>query len=123
VECPRERRCGLHTQQTVVGLVSAMNVFPLESAAAAAVASMAAAKCALPTGTAFVKGVGANWLVAVAIYQAATAKTTPGKVRCTGEAPRRLPAVPSRNGETCTSARLGRCRQAFFELRLGDTIT
>jgi formate/nitrite transporter FocA (FNT family) len=51
------------------------------SAAGGYAVKMAAAKCALPPLVAFGKGVGANWLVATAILQAATATTSAGKVR------------------------------------------
>jgi len=50
------------------------------AAVAGYVAAAAAAKCALPFGAAFAKGVAANMLVNVAVFMAATAKTPGGKV-------------------------------------------
>mmetsp|Transcript_22668 Transcript_22668/g.69688 ORF Transcript_22668/g.69688 Transcript_22668/m.69688 type:complete len:393 (-) Transcript_22668:343-1521(-) len=46
----------------------------------AVAAKTAAAKCGSAALPMFLKAVGANWLVATAIYQAGTAKTTPGKI-------------------------------------------
>lgn len=66
----------------VVAGVTSCGVIAPGSAAAAYAAKAAAAKCALPALTAFGKGVGANWLVATAIFQATTASTSAGKVRC-----------------------------------------
>ena len=55
-------------------------VFGADPAIASFVAASAAAKCSLPAGAAFVKGVLANALVNVAVYQATCAKTPGGKI-------------------------------------------
>jgi formate/nitrite transporter FocA (FNT family) len=61
---------------------SALLAGPGAAAAASAgfVAASAAAKCALPFGTAVMKGIAANFLVNVAVYMAAAAKSPGGKV-------------------------------------------
>ena len=43
-------------------------------------AQAATAKAALPAGVAFCKGVGANWLVNLAVVQAAASPTAPRKI-------------------------------------------
>jgi formate/nitrite transporter FocA (FNT family) len=55
-------------------------VFGADPTIASFVATSAAAKCSLPAGAAFVKGVLANALVNVAVYQATCAKTPGGKI-------------------------------------------
>eukprot|EP00976_Prorocentrum_cordatum_P116520 1196175-Prorocentrum_minimum.AAC.4 len=64
----------------MVGCVVAVGMFPHGSAAAAHTVAVATGKCSAPVLAQFIKGVGANWLVGVAIFQAASAQTTPGKV-------------------------------------------
>ena len=65
---------------TMVASVVAIGFFPHESAAAAHAVATATGKCSAPLLTQFIKGIGANWLVGVAIFQATAAHTAPGKV-------------------------------------------
>lgn len=65
----------------MVGGVVAMQIFPEGAVATSHVAAMAATKCSAPIFSTFIKGIGANWLVATAIFQATVAQTGPGKVR------------------------------------------
>ena len=62
----------------MVGAVASTGILgPLGGAMAA---KTAAAKCGGALVPTFLKAIGANWLVATAIYQATTAKTTAGKI-------------------------------------------
>eukprot|EP00241_Pyramimonas_parkeae_P007323 CAMPEP_0114227670 /NCGR_PEP_ID=MMETSP0058-20121206/1914_1 /TAXON_ID=36894 /ORGANISM="Pyramimonas parkeae, CCMP726" /LENGTH=310 /DNA_ID=CAMNT_0001338527 /DNA_START=201 /DNA_END=1133 /DNA_ORIENTATION=+ len=64
----------------MVGGVVAMQIFPEGAVATSHVAAMAATKCSAPIFSTFIKGIGANWLVATAIFQATVAQTGPGKI-------------------------------------------
>lgn len=57
-----------------------LSVVPAGSPAAGWLAALAVKKCSLGPLVAFGKGVGANWLVNVAIFQASTAHTSAGKI-------------------------------------------
>lgn len=58
----------------------AMGLFASTSPAGAFAAALAVKKCALAPGVAFLKGAACNWLVNVAIFQAATTQSTAGKI-------------------------------------------
>jgi len=55
-------------------------LFPPGSGPAVFASALAAKKCALPAGQMFVKAMGANWLVNLAVFQAATATSTASKI-------------------------------------------
>ena len=61
-------------------VVGAGGIFPASGVVAAKAAALAVGKTSLAPTAAFVKGVGANWLVAIAIVRAQAAHTAPGKI-------------------------------------------
>ena len=62
----------------MVGLASSACLFT--PGAAALLVKAASGKAALAPSVAFLKGVGANWLVNLAVFQAASSPTAPGKI-------------------------------------------
>mmetsp|Transcript_33237 Transcript_33237/g.91586 ORF Transcript_33237/g.91586 Transcript_33237/m.91586 type:complete len:323 (+) Transcript_33237:80-1048(+) len=65
---------------TIASMVWAGGIFPTSGVVAAKAAALALGKASLAPSAAFVKGIGANWLVAIAIVQAQSAHTAPGKI-------------------------------------------
>ena len=65
---------------SLMAVAASALLFPPGSAQAAFAAAVASKKCALPVSVAFFKAIGANWLVNLAIFQAATSQTTGGKI-------------------------------------------
>ena len=59
---------------------AAFCLFSPGSANASFAAALAVKKCSLPFLPTMVKGIGANWLVNLAVFQAATSGTTGGKI-------------------------------------------
>mmetsp|Transcript_1765 Transcript_1765/g.5277 ORF Transcript_1765/g.5277 Transcript_1765/m.5277 type:complete len:435 (-) Transcript_1765:95-1399(-) len=62
----------------MVGLASYAGIFT--PGGAAMIVKAASGKAALSPGVAFAKGVGANWLVNLAVFQAMSSPTAPGKI-------------------------------------------
>eukprot|EP00240_Pyramimonas_obovata_P004353 CAMPEP_0118930196 /NCGR_PEP_ID=MMETSP1169-20130426/6962_1 /TAXON_ID=36882 /ORGANISM="Pyramimonas obovata, Strain CCMP722" /LENGTH=345 /DNA_ID=CAMNT_0006872515 /DNA_START=33 /DNA_END=1067 /DNA_ORIENTATION=+ len=65
---------------TMVAGVVAVGLFPHGSLSAGHAVAIATGKCSAPLLTAFLKGVGANWLVGVAIFQATAVQSAAGKI-------------------------------------------
>ena len=72
--------CGNLAASCAFAAAASYVLFPCGSAAAQYAAALAAKKCSLPASHLLIKGIGANWLVNLAVFQASTATTTGSKI-------------------------------------------